>query len=176
MRRAQGRLQEHHHRPDGPTSAPTSWWAPTRRTRTARRPTATSPPRVKTAVMDVVAASYPPEFLNRIDSFIVFKRLAPAALRDIVDIRVRELAQRLADRRVALDVPPDVRDWLASRGYDPRFGARPLNRLITSEIGNGLAANIISGEIKMGDTATVAVRTDGSGLEVRAQAKREEGA
>ncbi|KAF3360395.1 hypothetical protein VDGD_04365 [Verticillium dahliae] len=124
-------------------------------------------PDVRKAVMDVVASAYPPEFLNRIDSFIVFKRLAKMALRDIVDIRLRELQARLDDRRITLNVSPDVRDWLAERGYDPRFGARPLNRLITNEIGNGLADRIIRGELKMGETAEVVIKEDGSGLEVK---------
>ncbi|TDZ25996.1 Heat shock protein 78 [Colletotrichum orbiculare MAFF 240422] len=123
-------------------------------------------PDVRKAVMDVVAANYAPEFLNRIDSFIVFKRLALEALRDIVDIRLGELQTRLDDKRISLDVPNHVRDWLAERGYDPKFGARPLNRLITNEIGNGLADKIIRGELKMGETATVAIKEDKSGLEV----------
>ncbi|KAI1466776.1 P-loop containing nucleoside triphosphate hydrolase protein [Daldinia caldariorum] len=123
-------------------------------------------PDVRMAVLDVVAASYPPEFLNRIDSFIVFKRLTVDALRDIVDIRLRELRGRLDDRRIALEVPDDVRGWLAERGYDPKFGARPLNRLIATKISNRLADKIIRGELKRGDTAAVRVTDDGSELEV----------
>jgi ATP-dependent Clp protease ATP-binding subunit ClpB len=128
-------------------------------------------PSVRKAVMDVVASAYPPEFLNRIDSFIVFKRLARSALRDIVDIRLKELQQRLDDRRITLSVPNDVRDWLAERGYDPKFGARPLNRLITNEIGNGLADQIIKGQLKMGETAEVKVREDKEGLEIAIKSK-----
>ncbi|KAI5466387.1 P-loop containing nucleoside triphosphate hydrolase protein [Mariannaea sp. PMI_226] len=123
-------------------------------------------PDVRKAVMDVVAASYPPEFLNRIDSFIIFKRLALAAIRDIVDIRLRELQQRLDDRRITLSIPNDAKDWLAERGYDPKFGARPLNRLITNEIGNGLADKIIKGQLKMGETAEIKIRDDKEGLEI----------
>ncbi|KAK3336723.1 P-loop containing nucleoside triphosphate hydrolase protein [Cercophora scortea] len=123
-------------------------------------------PDVKTAVMDVVASQYPPEFLNRIDSFIIFKRLSLDALRDIVDIRLKELQERLVDRRITLTVPDHVRVWLAERGYDPKFGARPLNRLITTQIGNGLADKIIRGEIKMGDTAVVDLNEDKTGLTV----------
>lgn len=123
-------------------------------------------PEVKSAVMDVVSASYPPEFLNRIDSFITFKRLSPAAIRQIADIRIRELQARLEDRRITLDVPGKVRDWLAERGYEPKFGARPLNRLVTTEIGNGLADSIIRGVIRHGDTAKVSIKDDESGLEV----------
>ncbi|KAH7022840.1 P-loop containing nucleoside triphosphate hydrolase protein [Ilyonectria destructans] len=123
-------------------------------------------PSVRKAVMDVVASAYPPEFLNRIDSFIVFKRLALSAIRDIVDIRLKELQQRLDDRRIVLSVPNDVRDWLAERGYDPKFGARPLHRLITNEISNGLADQIIKGELKMGETAEVKIRDDKEGLDI----------
>ncbi|KAI1640338.1 ATPase [Biscogniauxia mediterranea] len=123
-------------------------------------------PDVRQAVLDVVAASYPPEFLNRIDSFIVFKRLSMSALRDIVDIRLRELQERLDDRRIELHVPEEVRIWLAERGYDPKFGARPLNRLITTEISNGLADKIIRGELKRGERAGVRIKEDKSGLEV----------
>jgi ATP-dependent Clp protease ATP-binding subunit ClpB len=130
-------------------------------------------PNVKRAVMDVVAANYPPEFLNRIDSFIIFKRLSIQALRDIVDIRLKELQQRLDDRRITLDVPNDVREWLAERGYDPKFGARPLNRLITTQIGNGLADKIIRGEIRTGDVAVVSMNDDRSRLVIRAQQSAE---
>ncbi|PFH59021.1 hypothetical protein XA68_12926 [Ophiocordyceps unilateralis] len=123
-------------------------------------------PSVRSAVMDVVGRAYPPEFLNRIDSFIIFKRLARDAIRDIVDIRLAELQKRLDDRRIRLSVPDPVRDWLADRGYDPKYGARPLNRLITNEISNGLADGIIRGSIKMGQTAEVAVSEDNKGLVV----------
>ncbi|QLI73276.1 Heat shock protein 78 [Metarhizium brunneum] len=123
-------------------------------------------PSVRKAVMDVVAQAYPPEFLNRIDSFIIFKRLAQSAIRDIVDIRLKELQQRLDDKRIKLTVPDTVKDWLAERGYEPKFGARPLNRLITNEIGNGLADKIIRGQLKMGQAAEVKIKQDGMGLEV----------
>ncbi|KAI0137005.1 P-loop containing nucleoside triphosphate hydrolase protein [Xylariales sp. AK1849] len=126
-------------------------------------------PEVRRAVLDVVSSSYPPEFLNRIDSFIVFKRLALTALRDIVDIRLKELQARLDDRRITLHVDGKIRDWLAERGYDPKFGARPLNRLITTEIGNGLADKIIRGQLKRGDQAGVRIKEDNSGLEVFAE-------
>lgn len=130
-------------------------------------------PDVKKAVLDVVASNYPPEFLNRLDEFIIFKRLSREALRDIVDIRLCELQTRLNDRRITLDVPEESRKWLADRGYDPKFGARPLNRLITHEIGNRLADKIIRGEMKMNDTAVVTVAADGSGLEVAVKPKEE---
>ena len=123
-------------------------------------------PEIRQAFMDVVASSYPPEFLNRIDEFILFRRLSRGALRDIVDIRVKELQERLVDRRITLEVNNDVKDWLCERGYDPKFGARPLNRLIAKQVGNGLADKIIRGEVKSGDTAKVTIKEDGSGLKV----------
>jgi ATP-dependent Clp protease ATP-binding subunit ClpB len=121
---------------------------------------------VKKDVMDVVQMSYPPEFLNRIDEFIIFKRLSKEALRDIVDIRLKELQARLDDRRIVLDVSDDVKTWLCDKGYDPRYGARPLNRLIAKEVGNSLADKIIRGAIKSGDQATVAIKDGGEHLEV----------
>ncbi|RAL65191.1 hypothetical protein DID88_001297 [Monilinia fructigena] len=124
-------------------------------------------PSVRSAVMDVVQHNYAPEFLNRIDEFIIFKRLSSDALRDIVDIRLLELQKRLDDRRITLNVAPAVRGWLADRGYDPKFGARPLNRLIAKEIGNGLADKIIRGELKTGETAVVEMNAEKSGLEVK---------
>lgn len=122
---------------------------------------------VKDEVMSTVQSSYPPEFLNRIDEFIIFRRLSREALRDIVDIRLRELQTRLDERRITLDVPDDVKGWLCERGYDPRYGARPLNRLIQKEVGNSLADKIIRGAVKGGDVARVIVGEGGEHLEIR---------
>jgi ATP-dependent Clp protease ATP-binding subunit ClpB len=124
---------------------------------------------VKKSVLDIVNHSYPPEFLNRIDEFIVFNRLSKAALRDIVDIRLKELQGRLDERRITLQVSDNIKTWLCDKGYDPRFGARPLNRLISKEIGNSLADGIIRGLVKRGDTAVVKMKSDGNGLEVHVQ-------
>ncbi|OAL37225.1 hypothetical protein AYO20_03401 [Fonsecaea nubica] len=128
-------------------------------------------PEQKKGVMEVVQASYPPEFLNRIDEFIIFNKLSKSALRDIVDIRIRELQGRLDDRRMNLDVSPEVKDWLCEKGYDPRYGARPLNRLIQHEIGRKLADRIIRGELKTGDTAKVIVGKNREALELEVQPK-----
>ncbi|CAK1355251.1 Heat shock protein 78, mitochondrial [Cercospora beticola] len=120
----------------------------------------------KKQVMDVVQASYPPEFINRLDEFIIFKRLSKEALRDIVDIRLKELQARLDDRRITLQVSDEVRDWLCNKGYDPRYGARPLNRLISKEVGNSLADKIIRGAVKSGDIATVTIKDGGEHLDI----------
>jgi len=123
-------------------------------------------PKVREEVMSMVQSSYAPEFLNRIDEFIIFKRLSREALRDITDIRIKEMQARLDDRRITLQVSPDVKDWLCDHGWDPRYGARPLNRLIQKQIGNNLADKIIRGIIKSGDTAKVAITSDGKALQV----------
>ncbi|KAI9890702.1 MAG: chaperone ATPase hsp78 [Vezdaea aestivalis] len=125
-------------------------------------------PAIKEAVMAIVQSTYPPEFLNRIDEFVMFNKLSKEALRGIVDIRVQELQRRLEDRRIRLDMSSDVKDWLCEKGYDPRYGARPLNRLIAKEIGNSLADGIIRGLIKSGDVAKVRVKSEKDGLEVKA--------
>ena len=114
--------------------------------------------------MTVVTSAFPPEFINRIDEFIFFRRLSKSALRDIVDIRLKELQTRLDDRRIVLDVDDQVKDWLADKAFDPRYGARPLNRLVNRQIINALADKIIRGEIKTGQTASV--RTAGENLEI----------
>jgi ATP-dependent Clp protease ATP-binding subunit ClpB len=124
--------------------------------------------------MDVVENAYPPEFLNRMDEFIIFKRLSKEALRDIVDIRLKELQGRLDSRRMTLLVDNEIKDWLCEKGYDPKFGARPLNRLIAKEIGNRLADKIIRGEITSGQTARVSLNEDKSTLVVSTEGKVEE--
>lgn len=124
-------------------------------------------PDVRKAVMDVVGSNYPPEFLNRIDEFIIFKRLSHDALREIVDIRLKELQARLDDRRITLKVDDEAKKWLAGRGYDPRYGARPLNRLISKEVGNRLADLIIRGELHKTNTALVTNGSDPEHLDVK---------
>jgi ATP-dependent Clp protease ATP-binding subunit ClpB len=124
------------------------------------------PENLKKMVMDIVARNYPPEFLNRIDEFIIFNRLSKAALREIVDIRLRELQGRLDDRRITLEVSDNIKTWLCDRGYDTRFGARPLNRLIQKEIGNGLADQIIRGQVKGGDVVDVELKLNEDGLQL----------
>lgn len=124
------------------------------------------PADIRAGVMGVVQSSYPPEFLNRIDEFIIFRRLSRTALRDIVDIRLKELQGRLDDRRITLNVDGEVKDWLCERGYDPRYGARPLNRLISKEIGNRLADKLIRGQVTSGHTAHVVFNSDKTGLDV----------
>ncbi|KAF8536457.1 putative heat shock protein 78, mitochondrial [Trichophaea hybrida] len=123
-------------------------------------------PETKAAVMSAVQAAYAPEFLNRIDDFIIFSPLSKEAIRDIVDIRLKELQEKLDDRRITLKVDKDAKEWLAERGYDLKYGARPLNRLIMRKVAKVLAERLITGEIKGGMVARVRVGAGGEDLEV----------
>ncbi|MGC0248990.1 ATP-dependent chaperone ClpB [Pseudactinotalea sp. Z1748] len=109
----------------------------------------------KDSVMTTVRASFKPEFLNRLDEIVVFDALTIDELGTIVDLQVRQLADRLADRRLQLEVTPAAREWLALEGYDPAYGARPLRRLIQREIGDPLARLLLAGETVDGDRVTV---------------------
>ncbi|PWW72639.1 putative heat shock protein 78, mitochondrial [Tuber magnatum] len=120
----------------------------------------------KQQVMDIVQHSYPPEFLNRIDEFIIFQRLSKDAIRDIVDIRLKELQTKLDDRRIKLDTDARAKDWLSEKGYDTRYGARPLNRLISKRLLNPLAERLICGEIRNNEVARIRVALGGTELEV----------
>ncbi|PRY32610.1 ATP-dependent chaperone ClpB [Umezawaea tangerina] len=116
------------------------------------------------AVMSVVGKHFKPEFLNRLDDVVVFHALGTEELSSIVDIQVRRLARRLAQRRLTLEVTPSARDWLALKGFDPVYGARPLRRLVQSAIGDQLAKELLAGEIRDGDTIKVDMVEDSSGL------------
>ena len=116
------------------------------------------------AVMAVVRSTFKPEFLNRLDDVVMFDALTTGELARIVDLQVDLLAQRLSERRVALDVSEQARTWLAEEGYDPAFGARPLRRLIQTAIGDPLARLLIGGEVTDGDTVHVTVAANGGSL------------
>ncbi len=118
----------------------------------------------KDAVMAVVQRHFKPEFLNRLDDVVVFHALATEELTSIVDIQVARLAERLAARRLTLDVTPSARDWLALNGFDAIYGARPLRRLVQSAIGDQLAKELLAGEVRDGDTVRVDVLDDQTGL------------
>ena len=111
---------------------------------------------MKDATMAIVSHAFPPEFINRIDEFVFFRRLSKRALRDIVDIRLKELQSRLNERNVLMKAD-DVKDWLTEKAHDPRYGTRPLNRLISKQFATGLADRIIRGEIRNGEDARVQV-------------------
>ena len=123
-------------------------------------------PQTKEAIMAVISSTFPPEFINRLDELIFFRRLSKSSLRDIVDIRLRELQARLDERRIVLEVDDHVRRWLVETSYDPRYGARPLNRAISKAIGVPLADRIIRGQIRSGQKARVRLIEDLQTLEV----------
>ncbi|MET0830004.1 MAG: AAA family ATPase, partial [Microbacterium sp.] len=116
------------------------------------------------AVQGLVRQAFKPEFVNRLDDIVIFQALTEDDLAQIVELAVDALQRRLHDRRLTLAVTPDARAWLAERGYDPVFGARPLRRLIQSEIQDRLAMAILSGGVRDGDLVRVDVAADGSTL------------
>ncbi|WP_019175919.1 ATP-dependent chaperone ClpB [Brevibacterium ravenspurgense] len=107
------------------------------------------------SVMDVVRTAFKPEFLNRLDDVVMFDALSREDLARIVDLQINAMQQRLSDRRIVLDITPAASDYLAQEGYDPAFGARPLRRLVQRTIGDGLAKEILAGEVRDGDTVRV---------------------
>ncbi|MER5612865.1 ATP-dependent chaperone ClpB [Streptomyces sp. NPDC002215] len=115
----------------------------------------TKPEEKKERVLEVVRASFKPEFLNRLDDLVVFSALSGDELAHIAQLQIDRLAKRLADRQLTLDVTPEALAWLAEEGNDPAYGARPLRRLIQTAIGDRLAKEILSGEVQDGDTVRV---------------------
>ncbi len=117
--------------------------------------------------MSVVRSSFKPEFLNRLDEVVMFDALSLDELSHIVDLQLSLLEQRLAVRRISIEVSDAARSWLADTGYDPAYGARPLRRLIQTAIGDPLARMIlIGGEVTDGDRVTVDRAEDGLALSV----------
>jgi len=102
-------------------------------------------------VMAEVRAAFRPEFLNRVDDIVIFHRLGPDHLRQIVDIQVSQLERRLAERSISVGLTDKAREWLAERGFDPTYGARPLKRLMQREISDALALRLLQGEFAEGD-------------------------
>jgi ATP-dependent Clp protease ATP-binding subunit ClpB len=116
-------------------------------------------------VIDVVHSFFRPEFLNRLDEILIFRRLTQEQVRHIVDIQIDRVASRLSQRNIALDVTPAARDLLGRSGYDPAFGARPLKRVIRRELEDRIAKRLLEGEV--GEGATVHVDATGDDLELK---------
>jgi ATP-dependent Clp protease ATP-binding subunit ClpB len=115
-------------------------------------------------VMAAVRSAFKPEFINRLDDVLIFEGLNPEELVQIVDIQLEQLAKRLAQRRLQLEVSLPAKKWLAQRGFDPVYGARPLRRLVQQAIGDQLAKQLLAGEVHDGDTVPVNVSPDGDAL------------
>jgi len=116
---------------------------------------------MKERVLGEMKKTFRPEFINRIDEIIVFHQLTAEQLRQIVDLLVKDLKERLADRKLNIELSEEAKSWLAREGYDPVFGARPLRRAIERYVENPLSAKILSGEFKEGDTIRVDAGKDG---------------
>ena len=125
--------------------------------------------RMKDQVSSELKQQFRPEFLNRLDDIVMFHPLTREELGGIVDIQVAGVAQRLTDRRITLDVTASAREWLANTGYDPAYGARPLRRLVQTEVGDQLARMLLAGNVHDGDTVLVD-QTGGEHLELSAWA------
>ncbi|MGH7778521.1 MAG: ATP-dependent chaperone ClpB [Candidatus Binataceae bacterium] len=123
--------------------------------------------KMKAECLDVLRQSFRPEFLNRVDEIVVFHPLARAELRQIVEVQLGRLRKRLEDRKITIELNDKALDYLAEHGYDPSYGARPLKRLIQSELETALARKILTGDIR--DGSMVKVNAGGRGLEFTSQ-------
>jgi ATP-dependent Clp protease ATP-binding subunit ClpB len=115
---------------------------------------------VRDQVMDVVKASFRPEFLNRVDEIILFHRLRRSEMGAIVDIQMKRLLSLLSERKIVIDLAPDARSWLADKGYDPVYGARPLKRVIQKYLQDPLAEQILSGQVLDGSEILIEAGSD----------------
>jgi ATP-dependent Clp protease ATP-binding subunit ClpB len=130
-----------------------------------------SPEQRQEAVMAAVRQNFKPEFVNRLDDVLVFNQLGLAELTQIVQVQLDLLARRLADRQLRLTVSDDAKRWLAERGFDPVYGARPLRRLVQTAVGDQLAKALLAGDIRDGDEVRVDLAPDGDSLLVGAGVK-----
>jgi ATP-dependent Clp protease ATP-binding subunit ClpB len=119
---------------------------------------------VRPLVMEVVRKHFRPEFLNRIDEIILFHRLGRAQMDEIVKIQLQRVEKLLADRQITISVTPSAQHWLAERGYDPIYGARPLRRVIQKELMDNIARKLLAGEIE--DGSVIEVNASADGLEI----------
>lgn len=115
----------------------------------------------KALVLGAVQQKFRPEFLNRLDAMVMFEPLDRAELLKVTDIQIEQLRQRLADRRITLEVTGAAKDWLVEVGFDPIYGARPLRRLVQTAIGDKLAKGILAGQVRDGDKVVIGASDDG---------------
>jgi ATP-dependent Clp protease ATP-binding subunit ClpB len=127
---------------------------------------------VRNHVMEVVRASFRPEFLNRVDEIILFHRLKREQMGAIVDIQMARLQKLLDERKITIELSPEARDWLADKGYEPAYGARPLKRVIQKSLQDPLAEKILAGDIKDGDKVRVGVSGDALSFDSKGKAAK----
>jgi ATP-dependent Clp protease ATP-binding subunit ClpB len=116
---------------------------------------------IRDEVMAMVRAHFRPEFLNRVDEIILFHRLKKNEIGRIVDIQIKRLGKLLEERKITIELEPSARDWLAERGWDPAYGARPLKRVIQKAIQDPLAERILAGQIKDGERVLISAGKKG---------------
>ncbi len=131
---------------------------------------------VREPVMTVVRSAFRPEFLNRVDEIILFHRLKRDQMSRIVDIQLRRLSKLLEERKITLALDPAAREWLADKGYDPAYGARPLKRAIQKAVQDPLAELILSGKVKDGETVKVSVAAGKKALSFNGEQAAQEAA
>jgi ATP-dependent Clp protease ATP-binding subunit ClpC len=117
--------------------------------------------RLKGTIESALKRTFRPEFLNRIDEVIIFRPLTEEQIRQIVDLQIKEVQKRLADRKITVTLTDEAKDWLAKTGFDPSFGARPLKRTIQREVETPLSKKILQGEFKEGDEVKVDLSSEG---------------
>ena len=122
---------------------------------------ADDPRKIKSQIMEIVKASFRPEFINRIDEIIMFHKLDKSNIKEIAQIMINNIEKRLSEHKIKLKVNDAAFIWIVNNGYDPVYGARPLKRLLKTQIENKLAMKILSGEINDEDTAEIIVGKDG---------------
>jgi ATP-dependent Clp protease ATP-binding subunit ClpB len=127
---------------------------------------------VREQVMAVVRANFRPEFLNRVDEIILFHRLKREQMGAIVDIQMVRLQKLLDERKMTVELSPEARNWLAEKGYDPAFGARPLKRVVQKNVQDPLAEKLLAGEIKDGDKVRIGVKGEALSFDAKGKSAK----
>jgi ATP-dependent Clp protease ATP-binding subunit ClpC len=127
--------------------------------------------RMRSTVESALKRAFRPELLNRIDDVVIFHHLTEEHLKSIVDLLIREVERRLAERKIKLDVNEEAKAWLAQKGYDPVYGARPLRRAVQRYVENPISTKILQSEFKEGDTIAIGLKEEGLSFAARKVAR-----